>query len=68
MQMDHFEIIQRISAGGTLEIMNQTKENPLAAAYLDGNPVSVSQAARAASSPLVKKISGCSEWSAYRAA
>ena len=65
--MDHFEIINAMNDGMVLEIYEQTRENPVASAYLDGEQVSVSQALRASQSVSVKKISSVSEWSCYAA-
>lgn len=63
--MDHFEIIAKIKGGSTLEIMHQTEENLNPKAFLDGEPVSVTQAFRASISDQVKISAKCSEWSAY---
>jgi hypothetical protein len=63
--MDHFEIAQSIRNGAILEIYRQTKTNPDATAWIDGERVSVSQAERAIRLAGIKKIGGYSEWSSY---
>lgn len=66
--MDSFEIVNAIINGATLEIYSQESKGDQAAAYVDGEPVSITQAARAAQNPLVKAIAKQSNWTAYRAA
>jgi len=66
--MDHFDIIERIKNGSILELTMQTKENHNAMAFLDGDPVSVSQAVRASNSTQVKVSAACREWVAYKSA
>lgn len=63
--MDHLEILEKMQNGAKLEIMSQARDEPLPAAFLDGDHVSVSQAVRASNSHCVEKIASASNWSAY---
>ena len=65
--MDHFDIINAVVNGATLEVYAQTKDNPTAKAYLDEVPVSVSQAMRAVASDQIKPTASHREWTAYAA-
>jgi hypothetical protein len=65
--MDHIEILTKMMGeGATLEIYAQTKDDPIPAAFLDGEHVSVTQAVRAVNNSNVNRIASAENWSAYQ--